>query len=223
MRKPEVEVDLPASRGERARLVEVVLHRLEPGERGRDVGFQLDVLPRVLEQASAPARRGGSGRRPEEQGGGEHVRVSRMGVLVSGLGVDRVLDLLDRTRVRALPKGGDGDGPSRTRDSGALVKLLEDGDRGVRHLEELVARDPSRTVVALSAIEPGVPLEVALPSRRSRVDDIAQQRVRLVDLAESPLGPGEISAQLQVTPGAALAGARAPGRAGFVRQACRTA
>ena len=53
--KPEVEVDLPASCGEPACLLEVVLHRLESGERGRDVGFQLDVLARVLEQTSATA------------------------------------------------------------------------------------------------------------------------------------------------------------------------
>ena len=126
-----------------------------------------------------------------------------MGVLVSWLGVDRVLDLLDRTRVRALPEGGDGDGPSRTRDSRAIVKLLEDGDRGVRHLEELVAADASRTIVALSAVESSVPLEVALPRGRSCVDNIAQQCVGLVELAESPLDPGEISAQFHVTPGAA--------------------
>ena len=166
------------------------------------MGFQLDVLLRVLEQASAPARRGGSGRRPEEQRGGEHVRVSRMGVLVSRFGVDRVLDLLDRARVRALPEGGDGDGPSCARDSRAFVKLLEDGDRGVRHLEELVARDPSRTVVALGAIEPGVPLEVALPRRRGGVDDVPKQRVRLLDFAQSPLRPGEVSAQLELAPSA---------------------
>jgi hypothetical protein len=125
-----------------------------------------------------------------------------MGVLVSGLGVDRVLDLLDRARVRALPESGDGDGSSCTRDSGALLKLLEDGDRGVRHLEELVAGHPPRPVVALSAIESGVPLEVALPRRRGGIHNISKQRVRLLDFAQSPLGPGEISAQLEVTPSA---------------------